>query len=208
MNSRIGIIDYGMGNLRSVQKGFEKVGYKAEISDKAEDLSCFDCLVLPGVGAFGEAVARIRDLGIDNLIQDYIETERCVLGICLGMQLMFTTSYEYGEHEGLDIIPGNVMKLSDSVKVPHMGWNSVSMRPDVPLFKDIEDGSMFYFVHSFYCDPTDDSWTVGTSNYGFEFTCAVGQGNVWGFQFHPEKSSLLGLRILKNFGDMALGGIK
>lgn len=208
MNSRIGIIDYGMGNLRSVQKGFEKVGYEAEISGRVEDLGCFDCLVLPGVGAFGKAIARIMDMGIDNLIQDYIKSGRYILGICLGMQLMFTNSYEYGEHKGLDVIPGNVLRLPDSVKVPHMGWNSVSMKPGVPLFKDIPDGSMFYFVHSYYCEPDEKVWTSGTSNYGLEFTCAVGQGNVWGFQFHPEKSSILGLRILKNFGDMALGGMK
>lgn len=206
MKRRIGIIDYGMGNLRSVQKGFEKVGYAAEINKNIEDLKRFNCLVLPGVGAFGEAMMRIKEMGADELIIDYSVTGRYILGICLGMQLLFEKSYEYGEHDGLGIIPGDVRRLPDSVKVPHIGWNSVSAKPDVKLFNNIPDGSMFYFVHSYYCNPGQEEWTMGKTQYGLEFTSAVGNNNVWGFQFHPEKSSIMGLRILKNFGDMALGG--
>ncbi|MBN1288286.1 MAG: imidazole glycerol phosphate synthase subunit HisH [Actinobacteria bacterium] len=206
MNYRIGIIDYGMGNLRSVEKGFGKAGFKAEISDRVEELMEFDALVLPGVGAFGNAMNRLRDMGMDKAILDYIDTGRNMLGICLGMQLFLTTSYEHGEQRGLGVIPGKVKRLPDNVKVPHMGWNSVSITREVPLWSGIEDNSMFYFVHSYYCDPDDDAWTTGTSFHGKEFACAVGRNNVWGFQFHPEKSSTLGLRILKNFAEMAPGG--
>ncbi|PKQ28259.1 MAG: imidazole glycerol phosphate synthase subunit HisH [Candidatus Anoxymicrobium japonicum] len=199
----IGVIDYGVGNLHSVQKGLEKVGVDAVICSHARELDGFDGLVLPGVGAFGDAMKSLMRLNMDTAILNYIETGRHVLGICLGMQLLFEYSEEHGRNEGLGVVPGGVVRLPDSVKVPHMGWNVLGVKRPNPLFEGIGKDARFYFVHSFYCAPADDSWTIGTTEYGLEFACAMGKDNVWGAQFHPEKSSLLGLEMLKNFGRLA-----
>jgi len=205
MTPGIGIVDYGMGNLRSVEKGFEKVGVSARICGSPRELDDFDGLVLPGVGAFGDAMENLKELGMADALIDYIDSDRQLLGICLGMQLLFACSEEHGRSEGLGIIPGRVLRLHGEVKVPHMGWNVLNVSQDVPLFEGMDSGSRFYFVHSFYCLPDEAKWTVGETPYGVEFTSAVGRGNVWGVQFHPEKSSLLGLEILRNFGRMVTG---
>jgi len=198
----VGIIDYGMGNLRSVEKGLQKSGVQAAICDRASSLDWYDGLVLPGVGAFKDAIDTLKQLEMDRAIHDYIETGRHLLGICLGMQMLFEYSEEHGRKEGLGIIQGGCLRLPDDVKVPHMGWNELHVKRPNSLFDGIGQGERFYFVHSFYCNPSDDSWVIGTTDYGLEFTCAVGKENVWGVQFHPEKSSSLGLRMLENFGSM------
>jgi imidazole glycerol-phosphate synthase subunit HisH len=203
---RVGIVDYGMGNLRSVEKGLQKVGVDATLCSEAAEFESFDGLVLPGVGAFGDAIEHLRRRGMDRALHDYIGSGRNLLGICLGLQLLFEYSEEHGRNEGLGVIPGRVRRLPDTVKVPHMGWNVLNVTREVPLFDGVESGSRFYFVHSYYCEPSGDDWTIGTTPYGLEFTCAAGIGNVWGLQFHPEKSSLLGLRILENFGGMVAAG--
>jgi glutamine amidotransferase len=203
---RVGIIDYGMGNLRSVEKGFQKVGVEAEICSNPEILGSYDALVLPGVGAFGDAMKNLKARGLASVLFDYIDSGRQLLGICLGMQLLFESSEEHGSHDGLGVIPGRVVRLPDGVKVPHMGWNVLNAKSDIPLFQGLNPGSRFYFVHSYYCEPSEDEWTIGTTPYGLEFTCAAGKGNVLGLQFHPEKSSLLGLEILRNFGRMVAEG--
>lgn len=201
----IGIVDYGMGNLRSVEKGFSKVGLESRICSSPDGISSYDGLVVPGVGAFGDAMEHLRSRGLSEAVLEYQAGGRPVLGICLGMQIFLETSEEHGFHEGLGMIQGSVVRLPDTVKVPHMGWNVVRFARDVPLFRGIEDGSRFYFVHSYYCAPADPSVEVGLTPYGLDFTSALGKDNVWGLQFHPEKSSLLGLRILENFGRMVSG---
>jgi imidazole glycerol-phosphate synthase subunit HisH len=198
----VGIIDYGMGNLRSVEKGLQKVGVNAAICDKASSCEWYDGLVLPGVGAFKDAIDTLRRLEMDRAIEEYICTGRHLLGICLGMQLLMEYSEEYGRNEGLGLVPGGCLRLPETVKVPHMGWNVLNIERPNPLLDGLESGERFYFVHSYYCAPDEDKWTIGTTDYGLEFTCALGRENVWGLQFHPEKSSLLGLRILENFGRM------
>ncbi len=203
---RVGIIDYGMGNLRSVEKGLQKVGVEVTLCSEAEEFDSFDGLVLPGVGAFGDAMGHLRERGMDRALHHYIGSGRNLLGICLGLQMLFEYSEEHGRNEGLGVIPGKVRRLPGTVKVPHMGWNVLNVTRDVPLFEGVASGSRFYFVHSYYCEPSTDDWTIGTTPYGLEFTCAAGRENVWGLQFHPEKSSLLGLRILENFGRMVASG--
>lgn len=199
---KVGIVDYGMGNLRSVQKALQRVGAEAELCSDPARLGEFDGLVLPGVGAFGDAMDNLRDRGLVGALRDCIDGGAPLLGICLGLQLLFDHSEEHGRNEGLGLIPGRVIKLPDTVKVPHMGWNVLNVKRDVPLLVGLDEGSMFYFVHSFYCEPAGGEATVGTTPYGLEFTCAARNANVWGLQFHPEKSSLLGLKVLKNFTAM------
>ena len=203
--TRVGIVDYEMGNLRSVEKGLEKVGVDAAICAEAESFDAFDGLVLPGVGAFGDAMENLKRLGMDEAIREYIATGRHLLGICLGMQLLLEYSEEHGRNEGLGIVPGGCLRLPDTVKVPHMGWNILNVTRENQLFEGLGQADRFYFVHSFYCAPSDGSWTIGTTDYGLEFACAFGRENVWGLQFHPEKSSRLGLEILANFGRMVGG---
>jgi glutamine amidotransferase len=199
----VGIIDYGMGNLRSVEKGLQKVGVDATVEVDPERLGDYDGLVLPGVGAFGDAMENLKSLGMDSAILDYIRTGRHLLGICLGMQLLLEYSEEHGRNVGLGVVPGGCLRLPDSVKVPHMGWNVLNIKRDNSLMEGLKENDRFYFVHSFYCAPSDPSWVIGTTDYGLEFACAIGKENVWGLQFHPEKSSLRGLEMLANFGRMA-----
>ena len=202
MKPIIGIVDYGMGNLRSVEKGFEKVGFAAEVCSVPDRFISFDGLVLPGVGAFGDAMENLKNLDMVGALYEYIDSGRNMLGICLGMQLFLSYSEEHGRSEGLDVVPGRVVRLPGSVKVPHMGWNVLDIKKDVPLLRGIESGMRFYFVHSFYCEHTNAESQIAATPYGLDFTSILGKGNVWGLQFHPEKSSLLGLRILENFGGM------
>ncbi|HWP96720.1 MAG TPA: imidazole glycerol phosphate synthase subunit HisH [Syntrophomonadaceae bacterium] len=202
----IAIIDYGMGNLASVKNAFIKLGYSAFTTDKAEEILQARGVVLPGVGAFGDCMNNIRQLGLDQTIHQVVERKTPFLGICLGFQVLFSESEENGLHRGLDILPGRVVRfeLPRQYKVPQMGWNQVESTPDSRLFKGIPPGSHFYFVHSYYVVPDDPSCIAGRSQYGQEFVCAAERGNLMATQFHPEKSSRLGLQILKNFGELMI----
>ena len=196
----LGIIDYGMGNLRSVQKGFEKVGYQAEIIREPQALAEVDGLVLPGVGAFRDAMGCLKETGLDQVLLQEISNGKPLLGICLGYQLLFDASEEWGLTPGLGVFPGRVRRLPQGLKVPHMGWNQVNFNHACPLWEGIPGGSAFYFVHSYYVDTPKREIVLGETDYGVTFASAVGRSNVFGVQFHPEKSSVLGLQILLNFG--------
>lgn len=195
----IAIIDYGMGNLRSVQKALEYVGQKAVITDDISVINKADKLVLPGVGAFGDAISTIREKGFDKAIYDSVKSNKPFLGICLGMQLVFDKSYEYGEYEGLGLIPGTIKLLPDNVKKPHIGWNNLNIKMREPLFANLGESPYVYFVHSYYLE-TDAPVVSATTDYGKEIQVAVQKDNIFALQFHPEKSGDVGLEILKNFG--------
>lgn len=197
----IAIIDYGMGNLRSVQKAFEFVGYDAIVTDDIEKIRKADKIVLPGVGAFGDAIKTIREKHIDEEIYKAIDSKKPFLGICLGMQMVFDKSYEYGEHEGLGIIKGEIKLLPDNVKRPHIGWNSLDIKMRSPLFEGLGDEPYVYFVHSYFLE-TDAPVVSATTFYGREIQVAAQKDNVFALQFHPEKSGNTGLKILKNFGGL------
>jgi len=196
----IAIIDYGMGNLRSVAKGFEKMGFKAEVTSDAQVLEKASGVVLPGVGAFSDAMNNLRARGLVDAIHNVIAAGKPFLGICLGLQLLFESSEEWGTTRGLAVFPGLVRRLPPGLKIPHMGWNTLSYKKSCPLFQGIPEHAAFYFVHSYYVEPADPELTVVTTEYGMEFTSVAAKDNVCGIQFHPEKSSALGLRILDNFG--------
>ena len=202
----IAIVDYGVGNLFSLSSSLKALGLEAEITRDADKLRSADRIILPGVGAFGDARAKLDDTGLVPVIRE--ETRRKpLLGICLGMQLLFDRSFEYGEHSGLGLVPGQVVDLHDdledkTLKVPHMGWNSLQIAKNDPLFKYFNDGEYVYYVHSFYAKDCAAS-TLGTSRYGnVAVTGVVRCGNVWGTQFHPEKSGNAGLRLLKAFAEL------
>ncbi len=195
----IAIIDYGMGNLRSVQKAFEYLGYNAVITDDIAEMERADKLVLPGVGAFGDAIQTIRDKGIDKVIYKAAEDKKPFLGICLGMQMIFDKSYEYGEFEGLGLIKGEIKLLPDNVKKPHIGWNDLDIKMRSPLFEGLPEKPYVYFVHSYYLE-TDAPVVSATTYYGKDIQVAVQKDNIFALQFHPEKSGDVGLQILKNFG--------
>lgn len=197
----IAIIDYGMGNLRSVQKAFEYLGYTAEVTDDIKVMEKADKLVLPGVGAFGDAIKTIRDKGFDKAIYSAADEKKPFLGICLGMQMVFDKSYEYGEYEGLGLIRGEIKLLPDNVKKPHIGWNNLNIKMRSPLFEGLPESPYVYFVHSYYLE-TDAPVVSATTNYGKEIQVAVQQDNIFALQFHPEKSGDMGLQILKNFGGL------
>lgn len=201
----IAIIDYGMGNLASVQNALLKLGYETITTDKVDEIEKARGVILPGVGAFEDAARNLRDLGLNKTIYKIIDRRVPFLGICLGLQLLFSESDENGRHKGLDIIPGRVerFQLSAQYKIPHMGWNQVKSVPGSRLFNDVPQESHFYFVHSYHVVPRNDSaCTAGTCNYGYDFVCAIEVENLMGTQFHPEKSSSKGMQILKNFGEM------
>ncbi len=197
----IGIVDYHLNNLRSVQKAFEKVGAGAFISDKADELRKADKLVLPGVGAFGQAMQNLRTLSLDNVLNEHVAAGKPLLGICLGMQLLFSKSFELGEFSGLNYVNGEVKLFPSKVKIPHMGWNQVEIIRNSPFLRNVEEKSFVYFVHSYYVDPTDDV-TVTRTEYGIRFTSIIEQKNIFGIQFHPEKSQTTGLQLLKNFTEI------
>jgi len=198
----IAIIDYGMGNLRSVQKGLEKAGFAAGIVDEPAAVRAADGVILPGVGAFADAMANLVRRGLDAAIHEVIASGRPFLGICLGLQLLFERSEEWGVHPGLGVFRGTVRRLPSGLKVPHMGWNEVETARPSPLWAGIPDRTRFYFVHSFYVDPAEEEIVLGRTDYGIRFASAVGRARVFGIQFHPEKSSAFGLKILENFGRM------
>jgi glutamine amidotransferase len=202
MASEIVIVDYGMGNLRSVQKAFEAVGHAADISADPGRIADAAKVVLPGVGAFRDAIARLRETRLADAVVGHIRAEKPFLGICLGMQLLFTRSHEDGVYAGLDLLPGEVVRFppQPGLKVPHMGWNTLRLaRPDCPLFAGLPPDPAVYFVHSYYPAPADPAVTAAEADYPTPFTAAVWRGNVYATQFHPEKSQQVGLRMLKNF---------
>jgi glutamine amidotransferase len=194
----IAIIDYGMGNLHSVAKAVERLGYDPLItSDPAEILQA-DGVILPGVGAFGDAMELIRSTGLDQTVRDAAKSGKPLLGICLGMQLLFTESEEHGSSQGLQILPGKVVRFRGSFKVPHMGWNGLIQLQDSPLFEGVGDGHA-YFVHSYKVMPDVRTDLLATADYYGEVSAVVGRGNVYGMQFHPEKSGSIGMQLLGNF---------
>jgi glutamine amidotransferase len=201
----IAIIDYQMGNLRSVQKAFERVGHAAAITSDARVLEQADHIVLPGVGAFADAIAELRRRELVEPIRAAVESGKPFLGICLGLQLLFDVGHEDGEHEGLGIVSGEVhrFKVPAEYKVPHMGWNRVTFRRRAPIFAGIEDGAHFYFVHSYYVVPRDGSVVDGEASYPEPFCATIWRDNLFATQFHPEKSQAAGLQLLKNFAELA-----
>jgi imidazole glycerol-phosphate synthase subunit HisH len=198
----IAIIDYGMGNLRSVSKAFEAVGHRAVVTRDPRVIGNASHVVLPGVGAFGDCMANVERYGLTEPIRTAIQSGKPFLGICLGLQLLFEESEEFGTHKGLGIIPGKVRRfeVDPTLKVPHMGWNQVNIQRHCPLFEGITTGDHWYFVHSFYVDPSDKAVAATTTDYGTTFVSSIWHDNVVACQFHPEKSQAVGLQLIKNFG--------
>lgn len=201
----IGIIDYDAGNLKSVEKAFQFLGYNTIVSNDANKLEKTQAIVLPGVGAFKEAINNLVNNGMDEFVKYSINKGKPFLGICLGLQLLFDVSYESGEHKGLGILPGEIKLIPESpgLKVPHMGWNKLQLKKDCSLFNGISKESYVYFVHSYYLDAGDKQIVTATSKYGVEIDAAVNKENVFATQFHPEKSSKTGLKMLENFAKVA-----
>lgn len=201
----IAIIDYGVGNLFSLKSSFEKIGEKAIVTGDKDELLKADRVILPGVGAFGDAADKLKESGLFEFVKELSKTGKPIMGICLGMQLLFDKGYEYGEHEGLGLIKGEVRPISDVIpkglKIPHIGWNALKFKKNSKIFKYLNDGDFVYFVHSFYGANCDDSVSA-VSEYGAELTASVESGNVYGCQFHPEKSGDTGLKILKAFCEL------
>ena len=198
----VAIIDYGVGNLFSLKSSLDKIGIASVITGDKEQIKKADRIILPGVGAFGDAVNKLKDSGLFEFIKDEAKRNKPIMGICLGMQLLFDKSYEYGEYEGLGLISGEIKPIKDiipdSFKIPHIGWNSLKLNGVSPIFKYINDGDFVYFVHSYYGAKCENS-LIAYTDYGAEITAAVGKDNVFGCQFHPEKSGDVGLKILKAF---------
>ena len=197
----IAVIDYGVGNLRSVEKAFAAAGVRATVSDDDSVLRRAEALVLPGVGAFAACMKALRARGFDELVRERALEGTPLLGVCVGMQMLFEESEEFGRTNGLALLPGSVRRFADSLSVPHVGWNQVRQRLDHALFAEIEDGSFFYFVHSFCCYPASENMVIGCTEYGGEYASVVARDNVYGVQFHPEKSQSAGLRLLRNFAE-------
>ena len=201
----IAIVDYGVGNLFSLNSSFAAIGVETVVTADPEVLRAADKIILPGVGAFEDAAWKLRESGLAELLIELAGKGKPLMGICLGMQLLFEKSYEYGEHEGLGLIPGNVRPIADVIpgdlKIPHIGWNALRLRGESPLFSGTREGDCVYFVHSFYAADCDES-VIATAEYGAELTAAVAKGNVYGCQFHPEKSGPVGLAILSAFARM------
>lgn len=198
----IAVIDYGLGNLRSVSKALESIGASVEVTSDPKKMLEAKGLVLPGVGAFYHGMRNLEKLDIIPAIKKNIKEGKPFLGICLGLQLLFTETQEHGTHKGLNIIKGKVKKFTGNMKIPHMGWNQIKCKAQnekCKIFEGINDNSYFYFVHSYYVEPEDKNIIAARTSYGVEFISAIRKDNLWGVQFHPEKSSDLGLKILKNF---------
>lgn len=201
----LAIIDYGVGNLFSLKSSLKAVGVEAVVTNDPEEIKKADRLILPGVGAFGDAAQKLFDSGLCGVITEKVESGTPLMGICLGMQLLFEKSYEYGEHQGLGFLKGKVIGMENTIperlKIPHIGWNALKFTKQSPIFKYINEGDCVYFVHSFYAVDCEDS-LIATTEYGKDLTAAVGKGNVYGCQFHPEKSGNVGLKILKAFSEV------
>ena len=199
----IGIVDYNMGNLASVQNAFSKLGEETVVVSDPKKFKEYDKLILPGVGAFGDAMDHLRERGMIEALKEYAKSSKPMLGICLGMQLLFESSEEFGKHEGLGLIKGHVKKFdsskfSEALKVPHMGWNRIFTK-EHPLFRGLDEEHYLYFVHTYHVECENEEDIIGRTNYGYEFTSAVAHNNILGIQPHPEKSHVNGLKILENF---------
>lgn len=206
----IAIVDYGVGNLYSLKSSLDSLGIDACVTGDAEILRKSDKIILPGVGAFSDAIKSLRDCGLDRVVTEEAEKGKPILGICLGMQLLFDKSYEYGEYEGLGLIKGNVRPIESvipkTLKIPHIGWNGLHFPKDKeksPIFRYIDEGECVYFVHSYYCADCNEN-VIATTEYGAELTAAAAHKNVFGCQFHPEKSGAVGMKILKAFNELAI----
>ncbi len=202
---RIAIIDYGVGNLRSVEKAFTSQGIDAIITRDETELRKAEKLVLLGVGAFGYAMDNLRKLGFDELVREAAASGKAIIGLCVGLQMMFDEGHEFGVHQGLGLLPGRVVKFPEGMRVPHVGWNQVAYSNEsgkLPIFRDLPDQSFYYFVHSYYVEPDDESCIIGETDYGGKFASICGRDNVIGVQFHPEKSQATGLRLLRNFAEL------
>lgn len=210
----IAIIDSGIANLRSVQKGFERVGADARIVEDPEALRGASGIVLPGVGAFRDGITKLQDGGFVEPLLRAIDAGKPILGICLGLHFLFSESEEFGHHKGLNVIKGRVVRFPDKassregagtderLKIPHMGWNRIRIERQAPIFKGIPDGGFFYFVHSYYVQPEDEEVVAATTEYGLRFASVLRRDNLFACQFHPEKSQSLGLQLLKNFASI------
>jgi imidazole glycerol-phosphate synthase subunit HisH len=197
--AQVAIIDYGVGNLRSVEKAFAATGCDAVLSNDEKILRRAERLVLPGVGAFSACMNALREHGFDQLVSERVAAGVPLLGVCVGMQMLFEESEEFGVTPGLGFIRGQVRRFSNDMLVPQVGWNEVVQQKSHPLLDDIPDKTFFYFVHSYYCDPADSNVILGKTDYGFSYTSIVSQGLICGVQFHPEKSQSMGLSLLRNF---------
>lgn len=206
----IAIVDYGVGNLFSLKSSFSAIGEDAKVTADRQEIENADRIILPGVGAFADAAQKLRTSGLTDTIYRQVSDGKPLMGICLGMQLLFDKSFEYGEHQGLGLIPGTVRPIADVIpknyKIPHIGWNALHFEKPNPLFADLSEGDCVYFVHSYYAADCADS-VIATTEYGAELTAAVAHKNVFGCQFHPEKSGAVGLKILKAFAQMKEGSI-
>ncbi len=197
--TQVAIIDYGVGNLRSVEKAFAAMECDAIVTGNDRELRNAERLVLPGVGAFGACMQALSERGFDNLVRERVREGIPLLGVCVGMQMLFEESDEFGRTAGLGLLRGCVRRFSDDLVVPHVGWNQIRQLAMHPLFEGITDQSFFYFVHSYFCDPVDESNIIGETEYSDTYASVVAQANVCGVQFHPEKSQVAGLRLLRNF---------
>jgi len=204
MTPKIVIIDYGMGNLRNVQKAFEKIGFEAKLTRHQKEIGSASAIVVPGVGAFKDCMENLEKYGLIEPLLGSIESGKPYLGICLGLQILFSESEEFGSHKGLDLIRGKVVKFKPDPehKVPHMGWNTIEKEKEVPMLQGVESGDFFYFVHSYYVIPEEAVWTSTFTTYGKPFVSSIWKENLFATQFHPEKSQQKGLRILENFVKM------
>jgi imidazole glycerol-phosphate synthase subunit HisH len=198
----IAIIDYGMGNLRSVQKGFERAGYEAEVTGEIGKITSARGVVLPGVGAFQACMENLERFGLIDAIREVVRQNKPFLGICLGFQLLFSESEEFGQQKGLDLLPGRVVGFNarNGLKIPHMGWNRIDKKKETPFLEGISSGDYVYFVHSYYVRPENSSLVATTTDYEKPFVSSIATDHLFACQFHPEKSQELGLRILSNFG--------
>lgn len=201
----VAIVDYGVGNLFSLQSSFAAVGAEVVVTSDKETLFSADSVILPGVGAFEDAAKKLRSTGLDAVLRQLAAEGKPLMGICLGMQLLFEKSYEYGCHEGLGLLKGTIRSIADVIpadhKIPHIGWNPLIIKKISPLFANIKEGDCVYFVHSYYAADCEDA-VIATAEYGAELTAAVAKGNIFGCQFHPEKSGSVGLQILKAFAEL------
>ena len=197
--TNIAIIDYGVGNLRSVEKAFAATGHTAFVTGKVDELLAADRLVLPGVGAFAACMSALGEHGLIELVKDRAAAGTPLIGVCVGMQMLFEESDEFGKSKGLGLLKGRVRRFSDNLLVPQVGWNQVRQRCEHALFAGVPDDSFCYFVHSFYCEPANDNVVIGETEYGQRYASVVAERNICGVQFHPEKSQAAGLRMLANF---------